>query len=106
MGRKKIPTTVYVLPEQKAELDAIKAHSNIPVAELHRQAIEVVIRRHKRHTLRQPTSTELELEESRKYAEGLSAKLQAIKELVADDVGSKPSWLSAPLSQPKPAEVL
>ena len=47
MGRRKIPTTVYITPEQEQELRALHAKTKVPVAEYIRQGIDLVLAQHK-----------------------------------------------------------
>lgn len=49
MGRRKIPTTVYITPKQEQELKALHAKTKVPVAEYIRQGIDMVLSQHRRH---------------------------------------------------------
>ena len=48
MARKKISTTVYITPEQDAQLKALHGRTKVPVAEYIRQGIDLVLEREKR----------------------------------------------------------
>ena len=43
VSRKKISTTVYITPEQDAQLKALHARTKVPVAEYIRQGIDLVL---------------------------------------------------------------
>lgn len=43
MSRKKISTTVYVTPEQDAQLKALSSSTKVPIAEFIRQGIDLVL---------------------------------------------------------------
>ena len=47
MARRKIPTTVYITPEQERELKALHGRTKVPVAEYIREGINLVLSRHK-----------------------------------------------------------
>ena len=49
MARKKISTTVYITPEQDADLKALHNKTKIPVAEFIRQGIDLVLEQYKSH---------------------------------------------------------
>jgi predicted DNA-binding protein len=46
MGRKKVPTTVYLTPEQAESLHALHERTKVPVAVYVREGVELVLRRH------------------------------------------------------------
>ncbi len=43
MGRRKVTTTVYIEPEQDAQLKALSARTRVPVAEYIRRGITLVL---------------------------------------------------------------
>jgi predicted DNA-binding protein len=43
MPRKKLSTTVYITPEQDAQLKALNERTKVPVAEYIRQGIDLVL---------------------------------------------------------------
>jgi hypothetical protein len=43
VSRKKLSTTVYITPEQDAQLKALHAKTRVPVAEYIRQGIDLVL---------------------------------------------------------------
>ena len=45
MPRKKISTTVYITPEQDAQLKVLHARTKVPVAEYIRQGLDLVLDR-------------------------------------------------------------
>ncbi|MCA9679813.1 MAG: ribbon-helix-helix domain-containing protein [Kofleriaceae bacterium] len=49
MSRKKISTTVYITPEQDAQLKVLHARTKVPVAEYIRQGIDLVLDKYKEH---------------------------------------------------------
>jgi hypothetical protein len=49
MSRRKIPTTVYITPEQERELKALHARTKVPVAEYIRQGIDIILNNNRRH---------------------------------------------------------
>lgn len=49
MARRKIPTTIYITPEQERELKELHARTKVPVAEYVRQGIDFVLQHHKHH---------------------------------------------------------
>ncbi len=49
MPRKKISTTVYITPEQDAQLKALHDRTKVPVAEYIRQGIDLVLEKYKEH---------------------------------------------------------
>lgn len=46
MARKKIPTTVYITPEQKRQLDLLHERTKVPVAVYIREGIDLVLAQH------------------------------------------------------------
>jgi predicted DNA-binding protein len=46
MGRKKIPTTVYLTPEQAEALRALHERTKVPVAEYVREGVDLVLEHH------------------------------------------------------------
>jgi len=46
MGRKKIPTTVYLTPEQTEALRELHERTKVPVAEYVREGVDLVLERH------------------------------------------------------------
>ena len=46
MARKKISTTVYITPEQDAQLKELHQRTKVPVAEYIRQGIDLVLERY------------------------------------------------------------
>jgi len=46
MGRKKIPTTVYLTPEQAEALRSLHERTKVPVAEYVREGIDLILERH------------------------------------------------------------
>ncbi|MEZ4368753.1 MAG: ribbon-helix-helix domain-containing protein [Kofleriaceae bacterium] len=46
VARKKISTTVYITPEQDAQLKLLHARTRVPVAEYVRQGIDLVLARY------------------------------------------------------------
>ena len=50
MARKKISTTIYITPEQNAELKLLHDKTKVPVAEYIRQGIDLILER-ERHKL-------------------------------------------------------
>jgi hypothetical protein len=49
MGRRKIPTTVYITPDQEKELKALHAKTRVPIAEYIRQGIDLVLESNRAH---------------------------------------------------------
>lgn len=49
MSRKKISTTVYITPEQDAQLKLLHRRTKVPVAEYIRQGIDLVLDRYREH---------------------------------------------------------
>lgn len=47
VARKKISTTVYITPEQDAQLKALHARTKVPVAEYIRQGIDLVLEKYR-----------------------------------------------------------
>ncbi len=47
MARRKIPTTVYITPEQERELKALHNRTKVPVAEYIRQGIDMVLEKNR-----------------------------------------------------------
>jgi len=47
MARKKISTTIYITPEQDAQLKALNRATKVPVAEYIRQGIDMVLEAHR-----------------------------------------------------------
>ena len=43
MARRKIPTTVYITPQQELELKALHARTKVPIAEYIRQGIDRIL---------------------------------------------------------------
>ena len=46
MPRKKIPTTVYLTPEQAEALRVLNERTKVPVAEYVREGVDLVLERH------------------------------------------------------------
>ncbi len=46
MARKKIPTTVYLTPEQAEALRSLHERTKVPVAEYVREGIDLILERH------------------------------------------------------------
>ncbi len=46
MARKKISTTIYITPEQDAQLKALNRATKVPVAEYIRQGIDLILQQH------------------------------------------------------------
>ena len=62
MPRKKLSTTIYITPEQNAQLKLLNEKTKVPVAEYIRQGIDLVLEKYRSHlpgqaTLRGPLST-------------------------------------------------
>lgn len=71
MARRKIPTTVYITPEQDRELKDLHAKTKVPIAEYVREGIDLVLQKHKRFL---PGQLDLDLKlvsEPQPHAEGL-----------------------------------
>ncbi len=49
MARRKIPTTVYITPQQELELKALHARTKVPVAEYIRQGIDIILDQNRRY---------------------------------------------------------
>lgn len=49
MARKKIPTTVYITPEQDKELKLLHARTKVPVAEYIRQGIDIILCKNRKY---------------------------------------------------------
>jgi hypothetical protein len=47
LARKKISTTVYITPEQDAQLKALHGRTKVPVAEYIRQGIDLVLEKYR-----------------------------------------------------------
>jgi len=47
--RKKISTTVYITPEQDAQLKVLHQKTKVPVAEYIRQGIDLILEKNKDH---------------------------------------------------------
>jgi hypothetical protein len=47
VGRKKLSTTVYITPEQDAQLKALHDRTHVPVAEYIRQGIDLVLEKYR-----------------------------------------------------------
>ncbi len=47
MSRKKISTTVYITPEQDAQLKLLHHRTKVPVAEYIRQGIDLILAKHR-----------------------------------------------------------
>jgi hypothetical protein len=45
--RKKISTTVYITPEQDAQLKVLTGRTKVPVAEYIRQGIDLILEKHR-----------------------------------------------------------
>lgn len=50
MARRKIPTTIYITPEQDRELKTLHTRTKVPVAEYIRQGIDLILKQN-RHSL-------------------------------------------------------
>ena len=49
MPRKKLSTTVYITPEQNAQLKLLNEKTKVPVAEYIRQGIDLVLKQYRDH---------------------------------------------------------
>lgn len=49
MARRKIPTTVYITPEQERELKELHAKTKVPIAEYVREGIDLILARYNQH---------------------------------------------------------
>ena len=49
VARRKISTTVYITPEQDAQLKVLHQKTKVPVAEYIRQGIDLILEKHKGH---------------------------------------------------------
>jgi hypothetical protein len=49
MSRKKLSTTVYITPEQDAQLKRLNEKTKVPIAEYIRQGIDLVLEKYKDH---------------------------------------------------------
>ena len=47
MPRKKLSTTIYITPEQNAQLKLLNAKTKVPVAEYIRQGIDLVLEKYR-----------------------------------------------------------
>ena len=47
MPRKKLSTTIYITPEQNAQLKALNEKTKVPVAEYIRQGIDLVLEKYR-----------------------------------------------------------
>ena len=60
MARKKLSTTVYITPEQDAQLKALHERTKVAVAEYIRQGIDLVLKEYSQHLPGQQTLFDLE----------------------------------------------
>ncbi|MGZ6140781.1 MAG: ribbon-helix-helix domain-containing protein [Myxococcaceae bacterium] len=49
MPRKKLSTTIYITPEQNAQLKLLNEKTKVPVAEYIRQGIDLVLEKYRSH---------------------------------------------------------
>lgn len=49
MPRKKLSTTIYITPEQNAQLKVLNEKTKVPVAEYIRQGIDLVLEKYRSH---------------------------------------------------------
>ena len=59
MPRKKLSTTIYITPEQNAQLKLLNEKTKVPVAEYIRQGIDLVLEKYKGSLPGQVTFDEL-----------------------------------------------
>ena len=59
MPRKKLSTTIYITPEQNAQLKLLNQKTKVPVAEYIRQGIDLVLEKYKEHLPGQQSLFEL-----------------------------------------------
>jgi hypothetical protein len=59
MPRKKLSTTVYITPEQNAQLKALNEKTKVPVAEYIRQGIDLVLDKYRAQLPGQATFEDL-----------------------------------------------
>jgi len=59
MPRKKLSTTIYITPEQNAQLKLINQKTKVPVAEYIRQGIDLVLEKYRSHLPGQVTFEDL-----------------------------------------------
>jgi hypothetical protein len=55
MARKKLSTTIYITPEQNAQLKLLNEKTKVPVAEYIRQGIDLVLEKYRSHLPGQAT---------------------------------------------------
>ena len=55
MPRKKLSTTIYITPEQNAQLKLLNEKTKVPVAEYIRQGIDLVLEKYRSHLPGQAT---------------------------------------------------
>ncbi|MGZ3446333.1 MAG: ribbon-helix-helix domain-containing protein [Myxococcaceae bacterium] len=49
MPRKKLSTTIYITPEQNAQLKLLNEKTKVPVAEYIRQGIDLILEKYRSH---------------------------------------------------------
>jgi hypothetical protein len=59
MPRKKLSTTIYITPEQNAQLKLLNEKTKVPVAEYIRQGIDLVLEKYRAHLPGQVTFEDL-----------------------------------------------
>ena len=59
MPRKKLSTTIYITPEQNAQLKLLNEKTKVPVAEYIRQGIDLVLEKYRSHLPGQATFEDL-----------------------------------------------
>jgi predicted DNA-binding protein len=59
MPRKKLSTTIYITPEQNAQLKLLNQKTKVPVAEYIRQGIDLVLEKYRAQLPGQATFEEL-----------------------------------------------
>lgn len=59
MPRKKLSTTIYITPEQNAQLKLLNAKTKVPVAEYIRQGIDLVLEKYRSRLPGQATFEDL-----------------------------------------------
>jgi len=59
MPRKKLSTTIYITPEQNAQLKALNEKTKVPVAEYIRQGIDLVLEKYRAQLPGQATFEDL-----------------------------------------------
>jgi len=59
MPRKKLSTTIYITPEQNAQLKLLNEKTKVPVAEYIRQGIDLVLEKYRSHLPGQVTFEDL-----------------------------------------------